>query len=123
MQLPLLQQLQAIVVAPADPSLQVPPVMPDPALELAPDFVEGCGCVNIGLADMGQFAAKRGKLRASPWFDEALKMIDFPTLAIDQRRTDFDDFHIRNWPTTIIGGCFQVDHQPMPHSRLPCKTR
>ncbi|MNM82796.1 hypothetical protein D3C81_948370 [compost metagenome] len=123
MQLPLLQQLLTVIVAPADPGLQMPAMMADPAFELSPHFTEGGGRIDIGLADMRQLTAKRRQLRAPPWFDEALEMIDLTALPIDQRRANFDNFHIRDRPAPIVCGCFQVDHQPMPHSRLPCKTR
>ncbi|MNJ42991.1 hypothetical protein D3C77_379760 [compost metagenome] len=94
----------------------------DPALELCPDFGERGRGINARLADVGKLAAEGGKLRASPWFDETLEMIDFPTLSIDQRCANFDNFHICDRPTSVICGCFQIDHQPMPHSRLHSKS-
>ncbi|MND98951.1 hypothetical protein D3C80_913240 [compost metagenome] len=97
-------------------------MMTEPALELRPDFGEGCRRVDIGLADVGQLAAERGQLRSPPRAHETLEMPNFPALAVDQGRADFNDFHLRDRPAAIVCGCFKVDHQPMAHSRLPCKT-
>lgn len=55
---PFLLQLLAVVVAPADPGLQLPLMMAEPALELRPDLGKGGCAVDTGLGDMGQLTAE-----------------------------------------------------------------
>ena len=63
--------------------------------------------------------AKRCQQRPAQGLDEALEVIQFATLAVHQGGADFDDFHFRYWPATLIGGGFQINDQPMRHRRFP----
>ncbi|MNV69839.1 hypothetical protein D3C71_1627690 [compost metagenome] len=122
MLLPLQVQLLAVVVAPADPGLQHPAVMTQPALEARPDLRERRRTVDLGLADVRQLAAERRQLWPSPGPHETLEVVHFTALAGNQACADFNDFHLCNRPTTLVGGGLQVDHQPMAHTRLPCRS-
>src|SRR5690606_9297131 len=58
MTLPFLLQLAAVVVAPTAPAHQVRQVRLQPALELRPDLGQRLGGIDLGLADVSQFAAE-----------------------------------------------------------------
>lgn len=120
---PFLEELFAVVVAPADPGLEVALMVADPTFELVPDHWEGCSAVDVCLADVGQLAAERGQLRAAAWADQALEVIHFTPFAGHQAGADFYDFHVCDGPATVVGGGFQIDHQPVGHTWLPCKIR
>ncbi|MNC83944.1 hypothetical protein D3C75_1381920 [compost metagenome] len=55
---------------------------------------------------MGQLPAKGGQQWPPQWPHEALEVIQFTALAIDQRGADLDDFHLFYGPATVIGCCF-----------------
>ncbi|MNY32394.1 hypothetical protein D3C86_1666070 [compost metagenome] len=98
-------------------------MMVQPALKQRPDFSQWRCPIDIGLADVGQFPAKGRQLRPPLRAHEALKVVHFAPGAVDQAGADFNDFHFRDGPATFIGSSFQVDHQPMRHSRLPFVAR
>ncbi len=120
--MPFLVQLLAVVVAPTDPGLQLFTMLPEPVLEAGPYLAKRRGRIDVGLADVGQLATERGQLRAPPRAHETLEVVDLTAFAGDQARADFNDFHLRDRPPTLIGGGLQVDHQPMAHTRLPCRS-
>ncbi|MCY1178669.1 hypothetical protein D9M73_190340 [compost metagenome] len=117
--LPILKQLFAIVVAPTGPAFKSCVVVAEPALKRRPDFAQRLRRIDVGLGDVRQLAAKRRQQRPPHGADEALELVQFASLAVHQGGADFNDFHIRYGPSTLIGGGLQINDQPMRHCRVP----
>ena len=119
MALPLQLKLHAVIIPPTGPAFQAWLMLAQPALEQRPHLGDRRGHVDIGLGDMGEFAAKGCQQWPAQGPHKALEVVQFAALAVDQAGADLDDFHLCHGPAAVIRCGFKVNNQPMRHVQVP----